>query len=142
MVKDPAITKSNQLANQNAYITTDCLIAGTINQLLITGAGNHRFTVYTVDTTHDQLLRIDPMVYISSMGATTLVTFTLEYTDQGGVAVVTQLATFTGINQTVSIPSQTIYAQKNTNVQLNVNLNIAGAQVNLYASCQFVGVQN
>lgn len=143
IVKDPAITKSNQLANQNAYVTTDCLgssLAGSINQRLQT-ALNTTFLLYAVPIAADQLLSVNIGFILNNLSPTTNVQVELDYTDETSTA-----HAVTVINTSVLLSPQVspivIYAQKGTNVNIKVSLNIAGANYNLYATAQYLGIQN
>ena len=143
LVKDFSILAATQLADPNAYVTTDCLgssIAGTLNNRLQT-ALNTTFTLYTVNATHDQLLLINIAFFLNSLGATTNVQVLLNYTDEGSTARSIQLLNYASLTTPVISPL-TIYAQKNTAVTITVSLNIAGANYNIYANAQYLGVQN
>ena len=113
---------------------------GTVNQRLITTVGNTNFTLYAVPVAKNLLLRIDPAVFANTLGAG-VGTLSLIYTDEGSTVRTVLLASITTLN-TVTLPSQTIYAQKGTNVILQININIAGPSFNVYGACYSLGVSN
>lgn len=115
-------------------------LVGSINDLN-QSALNYSKTLYTVNATKNQLLRVNPAYFPSSLGSTTNITYALTYTDRGGNVRTVTLATITSLN-TPTIPAQVIYAEKNTNVILTVTLNISGAIYDIYATCEYLGVQN
>ena len=114
-------------------------IVGTVNQRLITGAGTTNYTLYTVNATKNQLLEIDVAVFQNSIAGT--VTINLIYTDEGSTVRTVQLASIATLT-TVTIPAQIIYAQKNTNVILQVIQSLAGASINIYGSASYLQVSN
>lgn len=119
-------------------------IVGEINTPTPPGphtALNTTQTIYAVPAGADRLLRINPALFLGSLGTTTAVNYNLIYTDQGSVVRTINLALVTTLATPV-ISSQIIYAQGGTNVQLQVILNIAGAQYYMYGSCEFLGIEN
>lgn len=112
---------------------------GTVNTALQTAT--QTFLLYTVNATHNQLLRVNPAIFLNSLGATTNVSYALSYTDQAGTVRSITLATLTTLT-TPTIPTQTIYAEKNTAVNLTVILNIPGGGYQVYATCEYLGIQN
>jgi hypothetical protein len=143
LIKDAiSILPAAQLANPNAYVTTDCLsgqVVGKIN--VATQTTTQTFNLYAVNGTFDQLLRIDPAIFLASLGGTTLVTLVLNYTDQAGTVRNVTLASLASLT-TPTIPSQVIYAERGTIVSLTVTLNVPGAQYYLFAACSYMGVEN
>lgn len=128
------------LSTQYMQVADSALLVGTVNQRLIAGVGNNDFTIYTVDPLEDRLLVVSVNAFMSSIGAST-VNIELQWTDEGGTVNVLPMATFIGLGN-FNITPGTIYAQKGTAVIVRVNINIPGAQVNLYAACQYMQVQN
>lgn len=118
-------------------------IVGKVNTALQSGL-NTNFTIYTVNATKNQLLRINPGLFVTSAGATTSLSYSLSYTDQAGTVRSVTLVSFLppAATDAPTIPAQVIYALKNTNVVLNVTLNIAGGQYQVYATCEYLGIQN
>lgn len=141
--KDPAILAANQLANPLAYVTTDCLGAalyGTIN--IRNQNATTTTTLYTVPAGKNQLLRVNPAFLINGLGATTNVQLDLLYTDEASNVQTVNLINTGVINPDNSLSPIVIYAEKATTVSLRATLNIPGATYNLYASCEYLGVQN
>ncbi len=143
LVKDGSITAAAQLANPNAYVTTDCLgatIAGTLSAEAQNATTT--FLLYSVSVTKNQLLRVSPALFMDSFGTTTNVQLKLLYKDKGGTTVTVNLMNFTpGVANPVISP-MVIYAQKNSSVQLRVELNVGNDNYSIYANCEYLGVQN
>lgn len=147
--KDASVLVATQLANPNAYVTTDCLpggglpvpgILGNINARLQT-ALNTTFTVATINATKNQLVRLNAALFLNTLGITTAITLAFIYTDEGGT-VRTLTQTVISTLAPPQYPPQVFYCQKNTPVQISVALNIAGASYNLYAALEYLNVQN
>jgi|ERR1700688_659910 len=128
-----------QLKTVNSLISagSGAPIVGTTNLRLQTTS--QTVLLYTVDATHNRLLRVSANMFNNSLpvGAVQL---QLRYTDETGTVQTVSLSTSSLIGVIVS-PDQIIYAQKNTAVQLLVTLGTS-ANYNLYATAEYLNVQN
>lgn len=117
--------------------------AGNVGSLnLRNQAATQTATLFTVPAGFNQLLRVNVAFLINGLGATTNVILDLLYTDEASNVQTVNLINTGVINPDNTLTAIVIYAEKATTVRLRATLNIPGATYNLYATCEYLGVQN
>lgn len=139
--KDASITAAAQLANQNAYVTTDCLGGASqgIAKLNMSGqTGNQTYLLYTT-ASKAQLLRVNIAVFrVSKVGTMSIV---LNFLDSGGVPQSTTLATIVAAAAATSLSAEVCYPQALGDVFLIISQSL-GDTFNVFATVDYLGIQN
>lgn len=124
------------------FLTQDYIpyIRKTTQARLISGVGSNFFTVAPASLTLNVLVRLNIAIFISSLGAST-VNVSFAWTDEGSTSRTTQVATYTALGAQPLQPF-VFYLERGSAPVIDVNINVPGAQVNMYAMMEILNVMN